>query len=346
MFKRIAALMLVLCLLMTGFAFAENVTATPAPEESAEPEASVEPTATPEPTMSPEEAARQYEEFDESIYEEPKVTISKDDIAITEGLDKDWRNILLLGSDARPDSGRGRTDAMLILSFNERTYEVKLTSLMRDIWTEMYGRAPQKLSAAHVFGGAELTIRTINEDFGMNIEDYVLINMDGFEKVIELMGGINMDITEAEMQYINESYNSKEELISEKLTECGEGTLLNGEQALAYVRLRKLDNDWERTARQRKLIIAVVQKATQLGGGELMSFINACMDYSETSLKFSDVLQLAAIGLQADVENIEQLRLPADGTYTSGVMEENNLWVMQPDFKKNTELLYEFIYGE
>ncbi len=342
MFKRIAALLLVLCLLMTGFAFAEgtNPTETPAPE------ASVEPTATPEPTMSPEEAARLFEETDESIYAEPKVTINKDDIAVNEDLDKTWRNILLLGSDARPDSGRGRTDAMLILSFNERTYEVKLTSLMRDIWTPMFGREPQKLSAAHVFGGAELTIRTINEDFGMNIEDYVLINMEGFEQVIELMGGINMDITEDEMQYINQSYNAQEELIGEKLTEFGENTLLNGEQALTYVRLRKLDNDWERTARQRKLIIAVVQKAIKLGGSELMSFINACMGYTVTSLEFTEVLQLAAIGLQADVENIEQLRLPADGTYSSGVMEENKLWVMNPDFKKNTELLYDFIYGE
>ena len=149
---RLTALMLTLILLLTPLALAEETGDAPLDEGA---------------------------DYEAALQSEPKVSISQDELAITPGLDADWVNILLAGSDSRTGKGYSRTDAMIILSLNVRSGQVKLTSIMRDIWTEMHGRAPQKINACTVFGGPTLAMRTLNEDFQMNIEDYVLIDMQG-----------------------------------------------------------------------------------------------------------------------------------------------------------------------
>ena len=286
------------------------------------------------------------EEENKAIYSEEKVSVEKNDLAAAEGLDPAWRNILLAGSDSRVDGRYGRTDAMIILSVNTETYAVKMTSVMRDTWTPMYGREPQKISAANVFGGPELAMRTLNECFGMNIEDYILIDMQAIEKVIDLLGGVEIDLTETEMYALRSAYNSTDTALITPPETFGENTLLTGEQALAYARLRKIDDDYQRTARQRAALLAIAQRVTQSSSGELLNLIRECMSYVKTDLTITDAIQLALIAFRADLDQIEQYRIPAEGTYRSGIMPENNLWTIQPDFEENTRLLREFIYGQ
>jgi len=290
------------------------------------------------------EEALQEEEKDLSIYYEEKVTIDSDELAAAEGLDGGWRNILLAGSDTRVAGNYGRTDAMVILSLNAMKKQVKLTSIMRDIWTPMHGRGPQKICAANVFGGPALAMRTVNENFGMNITDYVLVDMGGIESVIDLLGGLELDITEQEMWGLNASYNRDATALIEPVTGWGEGVHLTGEQALAYARLRSIDNDYQRTGRQRAVLVAIARKALTAGSAELLGLIRECMTYVETDLSMTDVIQLAMLAAQVDLDNIEQLRIPAEGAYTTGY--EGKLWVMWPDFAVNTKLLHDFIYGE
>ena len=130
------------------------------------------------------------------------MTVSQDELAVTPGLDPDWVNILLAGSDSRTGKGYSRTDAMIILSLNVRSGQVRMTSVMRDIWTPMHGRAPQKINACTVFGGPTLAMRTLNEDFRMNIEDYVLIDKQAIEEVIDLIGGVELEITDEALHAI------------------------------------------------------------------------------------------------------------------------------------------------
>ncbi len=314
---RLTALMIALSLLIAPMALAEEA-ADDVPDEDAE--------------------------YEAALQSEPKVNVSQDELAITPGLDPDWVNILLAGSDSRTGKGYSRTDAMIILSLNVRSGQVKLTSVMRDIWTPMYGRAPQKINACTVFGGPTLTMRTLNEDFNMNIEDYVLIDMQAIEEVIDLIGGLEMDITEQEFYALRKSRNATDAELITPPESFGTVTL-TGEQALAYARLRAIDSDYERTARQRRVLLAIARKAQTLSFGDLTRLIATCLNYVETDLSLVDIITLARAGIAADVDAIEEMRLPVEGTYTSGKMPENGLWVMQPDFEANAQALHAFIYG-
>lgn len=283
-------------------------------------------------------------DYEAALQDEPKVSVSQDELAITPGLDPDWVNILLAGSDSRTGRSYSRTDAMIILSLNVRSGQVKLISVMRDIWTPMHGRDPQKINACTVFGGPTLAMRTLNEDFQMNIEDYVLIDMQAIEKVIDLIGGVELEITEQEYYALRKSRDATDSELITPPESFGTVTL-TGEQALAYARLRAIDNDYERTARQRRVLLAIARQAKALSFGELTRLIAACLEYVETDISLVDIMTLARVGLQADLDAIEEMRLPVDGTYTSGKLAENGLWVIQPDFEANAQALHEFIYG-
>lgn len=159
--------------------------------------------------------------------------ISVEDYAQTEGLSDEWWNVLLLGTDDRYDNGSyGRTDSMIILSVNLATKESKITSLMRDTLVKINGKSC-KLNAASVYGGPELSMRTINEYFGMNISDYVILNIEGLADIIDTLGGLELDVTEAERKALNRGLFDLSSMSGmEKLQSSGEGVHLNGNQAV------------------------------------------------------------------------------------------------------------------
>lgn len=290
--------------------------------------------------------------YDEAYDDADKGSISVDDYGLTEDLPDEWWNILLLGTDDRGELGDNysRTDSMIILSVNPATKEAKLTSLMRDTWVPIEGRKSRaKLNAASVYGGPELTMRTINKNFGMNISDYVLINLSGLADVIDALGGLDLDVTEAERKALNKGlFDLSLTSVSgmEKLEESGENVHLNGNQAVAFARIRKIDTDYRRTERQRTVLMAIASKLKEQNNiGTLASVVQSFMPYVVTNLDIaSELLPLALVGLQMDMDSVEQFRIPADGTFKDGMYE--GVWCIRPDFEKNTELLHEFIYGE
>lgn len=288
--------------------------------------------------------ADESDDYEAALQNEPKVTVSQKELAVTPGLAPDWTNILLAGSDSRGGNSYSRTDAMIILSINTKTAEIKMTSVMRDIWTPMHGRSPQKINACTVFGGPTLAMRTLNEDFALNIEDYVLIDMQAIEEVIDIIGGVEIEITEKEYYALRSSNNATDTALITPPDSWGLVTL-TGEQALAYARLRAIDNDYERTARQRRVLMAIARQAGSLSLGDLTTLIVRCLDYVETDIDLVQLINLARVGIGADLDAVQEFRLPVEGTYTSGVMPENKLWVIQPDFEANAQALHEFIYG-
>ncbi|MDO4740845.1 MAG: LCP family protein, partial [Eubacteriales bacterium] len=229
------------------------------------------------------------------IEEEEEIDVSEmvkvDDLAANGKLDdKGWWNILLLGGDSREDGSYGRTDAIIILSVNPSTNEVKLTSVMRDIYVQMYGAGSNRINAACRLGGPELVMRTINETLGMNLVDYALVNMAAFKDIVDILGGIELNVEEREVASINEQqyYNLRElglEPVYEKLETFGEGTKLDGNQALAYVRLRHIDSDMARTGRQRDALVAIAKKLQQEGTiTTIASIALTLLSYVETNL--------------------------------------------------------------
>ncbi len=282
------------------------------------------------------------------------------DLSVTQGLPSEWMNILLLGSDERTLSESARTDSMIICSINTTTGEVKLTSIMRDLAVYLDEIDPEyagtyRINAANYFGGEELAMRVVNECFGMNIERYVHVNFYGFQQVAELLGGIEMDITEEEMNLINELivqqaslayHNNIDEsgLQNEFLTTYGEDTHLDGRQTLAYARIRKLDGgDYARAERQRNVLIALMNKLRGSSLTDLVSLGITIMPHLRTNLTLDEIAGVAYTVLNSDLSTVEQMRLPINDSYVEETRDEQSM-LYDCDWTANATELYNFIY--
>ncbi|MGI6239784.1 MAG: LCP family protein, partial [Christensenellales bacterium] len=275
-------------------------------------------------------------------------------------LDENWVNVLLLGSDARRTDESSRTDTMIICSLNQQTGEVKLTSIMRDIAVEFNDigefSGTYRINSANYFGGPELAMKTVNECFDMNIQHYVLVDFTSFSIIAERLGGIELTITEAEMEEINKNavqqarlaYNAgidetELEATNVFLEQYGENTKLNGRQVLAYARIRKIDSDFSRAERQRVVLIAMMEKLKTKNAAEVLSIATAMQGYVRTNFSINDIMKYAITVLDSDLSKIEQLRLPENGSYKQETRREQSM-LYDTDWTHNTLLLHSFIY--
>lgn len=261
----------------------------------------------------------------------------------------DWWNILLMGGDSRNKTTYDRTDSMIILSINTKENKAKMTSIMRDTWVSYPGTNSQgKINAANVYGGPAMAIATVNENFGTDIQDYILINMTGLIGVVDQVGGIDIAVTPDEKKwtnyyadmYLRQTGSYDGEAV---LREAGDSVHLNGLLALSFCRNRYSGTDYARTQRQRTVLLAVLDKLKKGDAAQFMSVVTAAVDSVETNLNYANILELATFGVNLDTATIEQYRIPADGAFKSGM--KDGVWSIRPDFEKNKEALHAFIYG-
>jgi len=269
------------------------------------------------------------------------------DLSQTAGLDGAWTNILLLGRDSRDTADSGLTDTMIVLSVNSGSGRIKMTSLMRDTMVPIAGRGTHKLNAAHAYGGPNLAMKTVNQAFGLNISHYASVDFISFPQIIDSIGGIELDVSEAELPHINSNINMQKKIWKDQgidtspLETFGKNTHLTGLQALAFSRIRKLDSDYQRASRQRAVLDAMLKKVRSTTnpltlGATVMSLIK----YVDTNVGMIDMTRYAAAALATS--KIEEYRVPVDGTFDSG--NEDGIWSIRADLDKNTQLLREFIY--
>lgn len=284
-----------------------------------------------------------------------RVEIGPSELMPAEGLDPEWMNILLLGTDDRSGNMRGRTDSIMILSIHKTTAEVKVTSIMRDIWTTMHRAPTHKINAANVFGGPNLAMRTVNERFGMNITRYVMTNLQGLASLIDAVGGLDLDISAGERRWINAYLEEYRRFTGSKsvdqnvegranLATSGPNTHLTGAQAAAYCRNRYMGNDQMRTQRQRIVLMALASTLMELGEQELIALLPMIFSSVQTNLTIGDLVALVPVVLRVDLDGVLQERIPFSGTYQSGMY--GSVWCIKPNFEKNAELLRAHIYGE
>lgn len=280
-------------------------------------------------------------------------------LSIKEGLPSEWMNVLLLGTDERILSESGRTDAMMICSINTNTGEVKLTSIMRDLgvtfndigeFNGTYG-----INAANFFGGPKMAMKTVNELFDMNIQNYVMVNFFGFGKIAQRLGGVEVDITEDEMKIINKDIVAQfkmayREGITDfdpeqvKLETYGPNTHLNGNQTLAYARIRHLDGgDYMRTTRQQIVLSKLLEKAKKLSLIDLATLGAEMLPMVRTNMDLDFILKIAGTVMNNGISNLETFRLPVNGTYKEEVRKEKSL-LWDCDYATNAVKLYDFIY--
>ena len=279
----------------------------------------------------------------------PEELIQVDDLAINESLPDEWENILLLGTDSRTGRSYTLTDTMIILSLNPATSQVKLTSLMRDLWVEIPGQGSQKLNAACFYGGPKLTIRLINEYFGMNIQYYVLVDMQCLAAIVDSVGGIRLDVSGAEASAINRLFEDDRNTHDANVyfagnpVSPGEQVLLDGKQALGFARIRKLDSDYARSERQRLVLVTIAKQLQQQNLLALAGIVTNMLQYVETNLTFDEIMTIAATCMGANLDALDELRIPVDGTYEAGMF--GTTWCIKADLAANAELLRQFIYG-
>lgn len=254
------------------------------------------------------------------------VKLNKDNLGIVEDEFKEYdnvnkiKNIALFGIDAT-DGETGRSDSIMVATLDPVHNKLKVTSIMRDSYVSIDGHGQDKINHAYAFGGPELSIKTLNENFGLNIEDFISVNFSSLPKIINILGGIDLEITDEELEYINgyiNDINAKDGTNSSHIGYSGVQHV-DGTQALAYSRIRYTSGgDYERTQRHRTVLDALFNKLTSTPVSSYNSLLNEVLPYVQTNLNAADILSLGTKVLGIG-NNLEQDRFPRDG-YGEGAM--------------------------
>lgn len=283
--------------------------------------------------------------------EEIEELTKEDDIENTVLLDDNITNILLIGSDGRTSSERGRSDAMMIATVDEKHKSIKLTSLARDTYVKIPGKGYEKLNHAYSYGGATLLMKTIENNFGVGISNYVNVNFASFIDIIDALGGITINVKSSELselnKYIPECYeasNNKKNSTLKLIEKAGTQTL-NGYQALSYSRIRKNDSAFERDARQRQVLQSLLNEVSTMSFGEVTKVANAVFPYVKTNIKPMDMLKYIGKVLKIGNFDIKQLEFPIS-EYSKGGVVKNKGWVLQFNSSKCLPILHKFIFEE
>lgn len=250
--------------------------------------------------------------------------------------DKDIINILLIGQDRRPGEGRARSDSMMIATLNRKNGSIKITSLMRDMYVQIPGYSDNRINAAYAFGGMKLLNEVIAKNFLIHIDGNIEVDFEGFIEGIDILGGVEISINKSEAAHLSKQGFSN--LSAGKVH-------MDGKLALAYARIRKIgNNDFGRTERQRKVILAAIQKVKKSSLSEITALANKILPCITTDMTNDQLLNLVYAGFTSDLDNIEQHRIPVDGSYKDAWIRK--MLVLVPDLEVNRQALRNIIYGE
>lgn len=258
-------------------------------------------------------------------------------------------NILLIGNDSRSQGEDGRSDAMILVSISDRTKTITMTSLLRDMYVEIPGHDGNRLNAAYSYGGPELLMETIEYNFDIPVHRYMLVNFQAFANLVDAVGGVDLELTNDEVQYVNGylmEYNQLEgrDLATDFLDPSLSGMIhLNGPQALAYTRNRYIGTDFGRTERQRKVLGEVFGKlpgAAVTNGGEV---IDGLFPNLTTNLEQGECFNIALNGWKIVSYDMVQQAIPVEGSYSNADI--RGMAVLEIDYEANKAFLQETLYG-
>lgn len=277
------------------------------------------------------------------------------------------RNILLLGIDSETFSGR--SDTTMILSINDRTKTIKLVSLLRDTWVTIPGRDKDgdgkddlcKLNAAYAYGRHKLQNQMIIQNFRLDIDDYIGVNFKVLPIVIDLLGGVDVNLTQKEMTQIPADDCKVEIPKPGRLDDCEgregfrslntqyggkAGTYrLSGFQAMQYARIRKLDSDFKRTERQREVVSLMIKKAKTMSYSQLVSVLYKALECVDTNMSSDEFLAFAASAVKYSQYEVKMdYSVPKSGEY-KGAMINGGAGLMLTEPKNTVQKLHEYLYN-
>jgi len=258
--------------------------------------------------------------------------------------DPNVENILVFGVDSRgTDDVDCRADAVMIVSLDTKTKTIKLISLMRDCGVTIEGRSStDKLTHSYAYGGVGLLINTINDNFGLDVQRFVMLDFSSSSDLIDMVGGIDIDVQPIEVKYANESINEENMLMGTSaalLTNSGVQTL-DGIQAIAWSRIRHADSDFVRTSRQRTVATTLMKKVASMNTIQQLAFLKNSAGLFETNMTQADLFRLGTVGVSL-VGHIVEYRIPDDNLYTI----QEDPWMMLIDWEQQIPRLHEYIWG-
>lgn len=259
-------------------------------------------------------------------------------------------NILLIGVDSRSDAMTGRSDCMILTSINKKTKQVTMTSFLRDIYCSIPGYGSNRLNAAYAFGGTELLKDTIKKNFGISVDRCLVVNFYLVMDLVDAVGGIDLDLTADEIGVMNKYYiNAQNRLLGQPegtdiLSTENAGTIhVNGNQALAYARVRYIGTDFARTGRQRTVISKCLDKVKKMGLGEISSLAEEFLPRVRTDLTEGDCAALLLMALNLNDYAFESLAVPVDGSWNSANI--NGMSVLTINFSENAKAWHDLVDG-
>lgn len=234
-------------------------------------------------------------------------------------------NILLVGQDRRPGESRARSDAMILCSLNPETGKVSIISFLRDLYVKIPGYSDNRMNAAYAFGGFDLLKSTLYANFGITVDGCFEADFDGFAACIDLIGGVDITLSEAEANIVGggavSGYNH-----------------LNGRQTLTYARIRKIGTDFGRTERQRKVILACLQKARSMGASGVLQLVNEALPLLSTDMSAMQITSLVTkFSPLLPKVTVDTYFIPASGAYYDAMI--RGMAVLVPNIDKNCSLL-------
>lgn len=232
-------------------------------------------------------------------------------------LENEIYNILLVGVDARGYEENSRSDTIILASYNKTKHSVKLVSILRDTYLNIPTKGWDKVNAATSYGGVGMLVNTLNENFHLDIQYYVQIKFEDFKKVIDLMGGLDVELTNAEIKYINNKLHVEDKDYKNDITAEPGIVHLNGTQTLWHCRNRSIGNsDFTRTDRQREVLSLIIDNAMKLSVPQMSVFVYSMKDYVDMNVPLSLILSLGKDALITNEMTIESYRVPFDNEFT------------------------------
>lgn len=244
-------------------------------------------------------------------------------------------NILLLGVDGSADSS-SRSDSMILVSVDSKHGKIKLTSFLRDSWVYIPAKEKNsKLNSACSYGGPQAVVDTIEYNYEIDIDHYVMVDFDMFTQIIDSLGGVEVEVTENEASFINRT--------TSQTVESGKSVHLNGAEALVYCRIRKLDSDYMRTFRQRKVITALINQAKEAGFSALKDTVADVFPLIRTDMTSGEITAFAyKAGFAILAYDIVQTQAPIDEHFEADTI--SGQWVEVVDIDATKDYIYDFIY--
>ena len=245
--------------------------------------------------------------------------------------------------------GAKNTDAMMIGSINTRDGKIKLTSLLRDSYVEIPGYKMNKLNSAYSRGGVNLLIETIEKNYKIQIDGYASVNFQAFENLVDLLGGVEIELGKEEASYLNKTnYISKK---SNRNVKPGVNKL-NGNQVMGYVRVRKVKtlggahSDYGRVIRQQRALSAMFDSLMSYGNVfKILPISTEALGYVTTDLNQKQIEKMMEAVIENKVRNLETFRIPVDGLFESPKKHNGIGYPILLDWEANRLELFQFIYG-